>query len=79
MATVPGETPDLTDTAELILGISRADEDAQGQTAAVRDAQNRGHISGREVAEKLVLIREWHLAEIVRLRNRYDAAKAAKS
>jgi len=70
-------TSDLTDTQQFWLGVARADEDVEGQSAAVRIAQDTGHISSREATEKLVLIRQQHLDEIVRLRNRYLANKGS--
>jgi len=66
-------TDDLTDTQQFWLGIARADQDLEEQTAAIRIAQDREQepISSHEAADKLVMVREHHYAEILRLRDRF--------
>lgn len=69
------DAPDLTDTQQFWLGVARADTDVEEQSASVRIAQETGRISNSEASEKLVIIRQNHYDEVVRLRDRYLDAK----
>jgi hypothetical protein len=53
------------------VGIQRAEAELQGQLSAIRAAEDVGHISVREAADKRILAMEHHLAECRRLRQSY--------
>jgi hypothetical protein len=53
------------------LGIQRADAELEGQLAAIRAAEDTGHITVREAADKRIVAMENHLAECRRLRRAY--------
>ena len=53
------------------IGIQRADTQLEGQLGAIRVAEDAGHISVREAADKRIVAMEHHLAECRRLREQY--------
>jgi len=53
------------------LGIQRADTELEGQLTAIRAAEDAGHITVREAADKRIVAMENHLAECRRLRAAY--------
>jgi hypothetical protein len=52
-------------------GIRRADAELEGQLAAIRTAEDAGHITVRDAADKRIVAMEHHLAECRRLRETY--------
>ena len=65
-AVIPG-----SDTEMYRAGIRRADAELEGQLAAIRTAEDAGHITVRDAADKRIVAMEHHLAECRRLRGTY--------